>query len=315
MIICLVMILPVLPAQEPVKVRYLPHWLHQAQFAGYYMAKEKGIYEKYGLDVEILNGGPNAPVFEELAEGRTDFTTAFLSGAIKAEAHGFDVVNVCQLSQRSALMYIARETSGINTPQDFNNKKIGIWRSDFRELPMAFLEKYDIQAEIIPINSTVNLFLRGGINIMCVMWYNEYHQVINFGINPDELTVFDFHELDLDFPEDAIVCLNSWFKENTGISRKFVDATIEGWAYAFAHKEESIDVVIGYMQKYNIPANRAHQHWMLDRTEDIFLADSTIMTGTLSSEDYMKTAGVLLEFDAIEKIPPFGKFNKTPSNK
>lgn len=312
-VFCLALILPVLHSQEPAKVCYLPHWLHQAQFAGYYMAKEKGIYEKHGLQVEILPGGPNAPAIEMLEAGETEFTSAFLSGAIKAEAHGGDVVNICQLSQRSALMYIAKTGSGISTPGDFNGKKIGIWRSDFRELPMAFLKKYNIKAEIVPITSTVNLFLRGGIEVMCVMWYNEYHQVLNFGINPEELTVFDFHELDLDFPEDAIICRNEYFKDNAKTCRSFVQATIEGWEYAFAHKDEAIDVVLRYMEAYNIPANRAHQSWMLDRTQDIFLADSSLITGELNQEDYFRTGGVLLESGAIGEIPPFEKFNKTPS--
>jgi NitT/TauT family transport system substrate-binding protein len=304
-----------LQAQELVEVRYLPHWMHQAQFAGYYMAKEKGIYEKYGLNVVILPGGPNAPAIESLVAGETDITSGFLSGAIKAEARGLDVVNIGQVSQRSALMYIARRSDSIFEPQDFNNKKIGIWRSDFKELPVAFLEKYDIEAEIIPITSTVNLFLKGGIDVMCVMWYNEYHQVINHGINEDELITFNFYDHDLDFPEDAILTQQSYFQENTMICRKFVQATFEGWAYAFENKNEAIDVVLKYMKAYKIPANRSHQTWMLSRMQDILLADSSVMTGELKHDDYIKTAGVLLESGAIEKIPVFQKFNKTPLQK
>ncbi len=309
------MVMPAALAQELVEVRYLPHWLHQAQFAGYYMAKEKGIYEKYGLNVVILPGGPNAPAIEKLAAGDTDITSGFLSGAIKAGAHGLDVVNIGQVSQRSALMYIARKSDSIFEPQDFNNKKIGIWRSDFRELPMAFLNKYDIKAEIIPITSTVNLFLRGGIDVMCVMWYNEYHQVINFGINEDELSVFDFYDLELDFPEDAIITMQPYFQQNTMVCRKFVNATFEGWAYAFEHKNETLNVVLRYMEQYNIPANRAHQAWMLNRMEDILFADGPEKIGILLEADYIKTAGMLLESGAIDHIPAFQKFNKTPSQK
>lgn len=313
--LCMLMHVWSIKAQELTEVSYLPHWLHQAQFAGYYMAKEKGIYEKYGLDVEILPGGPNAPAMEMLASGDVDITSGFLSGAIKAEARGIEVVNIGQVSQRSASMYIVRKTDSIWNPEDFNNKKIGIWRSDFRELPMAFLNKYHIEAEVVPITCTVNLFLRGGIDVLCVMWYNEYHQVINFGINQDELQVFDFNEYDLDIPEDAILTRQQYFQENTMICRKFVEATFEGWAYAFDHKAEALDVVIRYMKQYNIPANYAHQKWMLNRMEDILLADGPEMTGELSQKDYMNTAGMLLQSGAIKRIPVFQKFNKTPSQK
>ena len=72
-------------------------------------------------------------------------------------------------------MFVSRKSSGIETLEDFNGKKIGIWRSDFQELPNAFLKKFNIDAEIIPITFTVNLFLMSGVDILCVMWYNESH--------------------------------------------------------------------------------------------------------------------------------------------
>ncbi len=304
-----------LDAQEVSKLRYMPHWLHQAQFAGYYMAKEKGIYESYGLDVEILMGGPNFPAVPVLTENRTDITSMFLSGAIKARARGVDVVDICQLSQRSALLYIAKKGSGIEDPDDFNGKKIGIWRSDFQELPRAFLQKYSIEAEIFPITSTVNLFLRGGLDIMCVMWYNEYHQLLSHGVNEDELEVFSFYEHELDFPEDAIICLQSFYEENAEACRAFVSASLEGWNYAFQHKKETLDVVIRYMKQANIQANRAHQSWMLDRMEDIFKADGEQMKGSLKRQDFMNTANVLKASGTIDQIPDYADFNKTPPDK
>ena len=57
------------------KVTFLPQWFPQAQFAGYYTAKEKGIYEKYGLDVTILRGGPEMPSDTMLSGRKTMFAT------------------------------------------------------------------------------------------------------------------------------------------------------------------------------------------------------------------------------------------------
>lgn len=302
----------VISAQNLFRIRYMPHWLHQAQFAGYYMAKEKGIYEKYGLDVEIIPGGPGRPAIPALTGNSTDITSTFLSGAIKARSKGNEIVEIAQLSQRSALIYIAKSKSGIKTPGDFNNKKIGIWRSDFQELPRAFLKKYDIEAEIIPITKTLTLFLRDGLDIMCVMWYNEYHQVLNYGINPDELDVFHFLDYELDFPEDAIICKESYYEAHREECDKFVQATLEGWNDAFEHKEETLDLVLEYMIKANIPASRAHQSWMLHRMEDIFKAKDKKISGTLREEDFYKTANILKEAGSIDEIPSFDMFNKTP---
>lgn len=299
-------------AQELQKVRFMPHWLPQAQFAGYYIAEEKGIYEKHGLDVEVLMGGPNFPAIPVLTQDKTDLVSMFLSGAIKARARGIELVDVGQLSQRSALMFVAKKESGITRPEDFQNKKIGIWRSDFRELPLAFLKKYGIQAEIVPITSTVNLFLRGGVDIMCVMWYNEYHQILNFGLNPDEINSFQFYDYGLNYPEDGIFCLESFYEENPEACRKFTEATIEGWRYAFEHPEEALDVTLRHMEEAKVPANRAHQRWMLNRMRDVFILEDRIFNGQLHQEDYLNTARVLLESGTIDQIPDFDSFNKTP---
>ncbi len=289
-------------------VTFLPHWMPQAQFAGYYMAVEKGIYKEYGLHVEILTGGPNFPIKNMIDKEEVDFVSDFLSGGIKNYCRFGNIVNIGQLSHRSALMFIARKSSGIETPEDFNGKKIGIWRSDFQELPMAFLEKFNIKAEIIPITSTINLFLRGGIDIMCVMWYNEYHQVVNTGIDFDELNTFFFTDYGLDYPEDGIYCKRKFFNSNPELCEKFVKATMEGWKYAFEHKEEAVRIVLKLMRDNNVPANSAHQLWMLNRMMDII--DPKNNTLVLDFDDYMETATILLDSKQIEFIPDFNNFYK-----
>ena len=289
-------------------VTFLPHWLPQAQFAGYYMAAEKGIYRDYGLHVDILTGGPNFPIKDMIITTEVDFASDFLSGGIKNYCRNKNIVNIGQLSHRSALMFIARKSSGIETPEDFNGKKIGIWRSDFQELPMAFLEKFDIEAEIVPITFTVNLFLRGGVDIMCVMWYNEFHQVVNTGIDFDELNTFFFTDYGLDYPEDGIYCKKELYNSNPELCKRFLKATIEGWKYAFEHKNETLDVVIGLMRENNVAANLAHQRWMLSRMEDIIDVKSN--EAVLGFDDYMKTAEILMNCKQIKFIPDYKDFYK-----
>jgi len=65
-------------------------------------------------------------------------------------------------------------------------------------------------------------------------WYNEYHTLINSGLDPDELTPFFFHEHGLNFPEDGIYTLEETLKRDPSLSCDFVKASIEGWVYAFS---------------------------------------------------------------------------------
>src|SRR5271157_1540657 len=88
-------------------VSFIPQWQPQAQFAGYYVASEKGFYRDRGLDVKILRGGPQTPPSEMLAQGRADFGTMQLTAGIVRRARGIKLVDVCQLAQHSALMLIA----------------------------------------------------------------------------------------------------------------------------------------------------------------------------------------------------------------
>ncbi len=195
--------------QDRRRVSFVPQWIPQAQFAGYYVAFEKGFYEKYGLEVNILRGGPERPSAEWLKKGAADFATMFLSTAIVERAKGTRLVNVGQIVSRSSQVLIAKKSSGINSWQDINGKKIGLWGAELSIMPTALFRRYGLQVTVIPQASTVNLFLRGGVDVVSAMWYNEYHAILNAGVEPEDLVVFRLSDLGFNLPEDGIYCLES----------------------------------------------------------------------------------------------------------
>ena len=165
-----------LPAQEN-KLVFTPHWLPQAQFAGFYIAQDQGYYADAGIEVEIIHPSASVNALNFLIEGNADIISLFLITAVNAVNSGIDLVNVAQISQHSAIMFVSKKSSGIETLEDFEGQKIGIWMSGFEEVPKALLSENNIIAEWVPIMSTVNLFLLGGLDIMTAMWYNEYNQI------------------------------------------------------------------------------------------------------------------------------------------
>ncbi len=295
--------------QELKKVVFTTHWIPQAQFAGYYYAKEKGIFKKYGLDVEIKSSGITESSQDLLAEGKTDFALMFFSTALTERLKDRDIVNVAQLSQKSALIFLAKKSSGIRIPEDFEGKKVGIWKTGFEEMPRAFFNKYKLDVNIVYLSSSVNLFVLGAIDVMTVMWYNEYHTVLNSGYNEDELIPFFFSKHGLDVPEDGIYCKREYYKNNKETTEKFVKATLEGWKEAFKHPQEALDIVIKYMNKDKIAANRAHQQWMLNRIKDIFMpADKSYKYGVFSEIDFNKTINILSTGKDKSKFPLYHEF-------
>jgi NitT/TauT family transport system substrate-binding protein len=291
------------------RVSFLPQWIPQAQFAGYYVAYEKGFYRRHGLDLKILRGGPDWPASELLAQGRVDFGTMFLATGIEKRARGGKLVNIAQIVQRSALMLVARKAGGINTPEDINGKKVGLWSAEFGLQPRAFFHKYHLHVHEVPQAATLNLFLRGGVGVASAMWYNEYHQILNAGVNPEELTKFFMADYGLNFPEDGIYCLEETLRQHPQRCRALVAASLEGWQYAFAHPDEALNIVMKYVQAANVATNRVHQKWMLARMQDIIQPPGWDRPlGTLTETAYARVADILKANGLIARVPKFSEF-------
>ncbi len=294
-VVCLTCCTTCLCAQDtPLKkVTFLPLWKPQAQFAGYYVAMEKGIYKKYGLDVSIPENGP------------ADFSVLWLSSALKQRSGGVDLVNIGQIVQRSGLMFVAHKKSGIEKPQDLSGKKVSFWQGDLQLQPKAFLRTYGLRVMEVPQAYSVTLFLMGGVDAAAAMWYNEYHTIISSGVDPDELTTFFFSDHGLNVPEDGLYCLRATLENDPQAAADFVRASLEGWRYAFEHQDEAVTIVLKFMAQAHVPANRVHQRWMLARMKDLVMARPL---GTLDKGEYQRLAQAMAEDGLIKDAPVFEDF-------
>jgi len=304
-------IAPVVQSQPLRKITFVPHWIPQAQFAGFYVAKDLGIYEKHGIDLTLITGGPKVSTASLLESGKVDFALLWLSNAIQLKAKKFDLVNIAQLLTRSALMLISKKSSGIKTPQDMNGKKVGIWGGDFQIQPMAFFKEYNLKVTPIMQGNSINLFFFDGIDVTSAMWYNEYHTIINSGFNPDELNTFFFSDYGLNFPEEGIYCSKEFYEANPEICKQFVAATLEGWKYAFEHPEEAITIMLKHINEAKLPINKTHQRWMLAKMKDlIFPANKMDNFEKLPKDNYLLVANKLREGEFINEIPEYDSLYK-----
>lgn len=299
--------------QKAVTVSLLPQWIPQAQFAGYMVAVKKGFYREVGLDLTLMKGGPQVPVFESLQNRLCTFATAWLSTGIQQKSSGAKVVNLAQIIQRSALMLVARKSSGIKVPADLQGKKVGLWGGDFSIQPLAFFKRNNLKVETIPLYSTSNLFLKGGVDVMSAMWYNEYHQLLMSGLNEDELNTFFFSDFGLNFPEDGIYCLEETYRANPELCSRLVKASLKGWLYAFDHEQEALDIVMQYAEEAHTGTNKAHQKWMLERMRDLIIPDGNkAALGKLKQEDYVNVGKALQDLNLIMTTPPYSDFYRGP---
>lgn len=295
------------------KATFIPQWVPQAQFAGYYIALEKGIYKRHGIDLTILTGGPGRASGDLLRDNKADFATMWLSTGIQMRSEGIKVLNIGQMMQRSALMLVAKKKSGIQSPEDMNGKKVGLWGADFQVQPMAFFKMFNLDVKIIRQAFTVNLFLRDGVDVASAMSYNELHTIYNSGIDPDELTEFKFGDLKygLNFPEDGIYTLEETFQRDPALCKAFVRASIEGWKYAFEeqNRSEVLTIVLKNLKKEHLPAQRVHQKWMLKKMKELTIPEGNrTSVGKLHPADFDRVANILKSSGLIDNPPRYGKF-------
>jgi NitT/TauT family transport system substrate-binding protein len=299
--------------QNSISVSLLPQWIPQAQFAGYMVAVEKGFYRQAGVDLTLMKGGPQVQVFDSLQNRECTFATAWLSTGIQQRSSGARVVNIAQIIQRSALMLIARKSSGIKVPADLQGKKIGLWGGDFRIQPLAFFARNNLKVETIPLYGTSNLFLQGGVDVMSAMWYNEYHQILLSGLNENELSTFFFSDFGLNFPEDGIYCLEETYRANPELCSRVVNASLKGWLYAFDHEQEALDIIMRYADEAHTGTNKAHQRWMLERMRDLIIpGGNKAVLGKLKQQDYSNVVKVLQDLNLIKTPPAYSDFYRGP---
>lgn len=295
--------------KPPAKATLVTLWSPQAQFAGYYVALEKGFYARRGLDLTIRDGGPGVSPEALLRDGQADFAVLWLSSAIRQRAQGVPVVHLTQVIPRSSLLLIARASSGIRRIQDMQGRKVSLWRGDISIPARALFAAEGIGVREVAQSQTVNLFLRGGVDVTSAMWFNEYHTILDAGINPDELTVFQLHDLGIRFPEDGLYALGPTMARDPAMADAFVRASLEGWRYAFANPDEAIDIVLRRIRAARLPANHMHQHWMLARLEELAsLPADTTRIPQVRAEDYEAVATVLNRNMLISAIPSFRAF-------
>ena len=302
-------------ADTPARASLVLLWHHQAQFAGYYMALEKGFYQREGLELEIRRGGPDVSVCDELASSRADFCVAMLPTAMDKRGSGTPLVLLAQVVNRSNFSLVAWKhppgapPAGIASPIDLAGCRISIWEADLRLPYLAFFGAQGFQPDILPQYYSPSLFLHHGVEACAVMRYNEFHRLMQNGVRPDDITVFNLWEHGVVMPEDGLYATEQLWREQPDRCRAFARASLEGWRYARAHPEETLDVVMRYIERDNLPTNRPHMRWMLTEILRSIFPETGApwQFGRLATAAFDKTAALLELGTGSGRIPAYNE--------
>ena len=246
-------------AQE--KFIFTPQWTAQAQFAGYYVAQEKGFYKEAGLNVEIVHPSVTQPAMRRVQNNESHATTLQLAQALDIMDYGVPLVNVLQTSMNNGLVIVSRKNKN---PLQQKGEKVGIWSAGFGQIAICMSMKEGLNYQWVPFASNINLFVSGAIDATLAMSYNEYYQLLQTGITLNESNVYRFCDHGYNIQEDGVYMTRSYYESHRDQARRFASASKKGWEWAAAHPKETLDIVMSYVKKDHIATNRIMQKLMLD---------------------------------------------------
>jgi NitT/TauT family transport system substrate-binding protein len=285
------------------KVTLQLKWVTQAQFAGYFVAKDKGYYADEDLDVTIKPGGPDIAPEQVIAGGGADVIVDWMGGAMAALEKGVGLVNIAQPIKKAGMDLVCPADGPIKTPADFKGHTLGVWFYGNEYPFFAWMNKLGLSTDGGPDGVTVlkqsfdvQPLIQHQADCISVMTYNEYWQLIDAGYKPEDLIVFNYSAMGNDLLEDGLYALEKDLADPAFKDKmvRFVRASMKGWKYATEHQEEAAGIVMD-----NGGQDEHHQIRMMGEVAK--LIDNA--DGRLIEAAYNRTAKALLDQKIISKEP------------
>src|SRR5712691_4669093 len=287
-------------AQAADKLTLQLKWVTQAQFAGYFVAKDKGFYKDENLDVTIKAGGPDVAPPQVIAGGGADVVIDWMPSALATREKGVALVNIAQVFKRSGMELTCRADSGVKTPADFKGKTLGVWFGGNEYPFLSWMDKLklktsgaDADIKVLKQGFNVDPLLQKQAACISTMTYNEYGQVLDAGLKPDQLVVFKYEDEGVATLEDGIYTLEKNLKDPAMTEKlaRFLKASMKGWDYAVAHPDEGAAITLANDETG--AQTEAHQKFMMGEIAKL-VGTNPKGTGYLDPAAYDRTVAILL---------------------
>ncbi|HEY8030773.1 MAG TPA: ABC transporter substrate-binding protein [Gaiellaceae bacterium] len=293
-------------------------WVPQAQFAGYYAAQDLGYYKAAGLNVKLLNGGPQIVPGQVVASGRAQFGVNWLTALLAARDTGTQLVDIAQVFSRSGMTELTWKSSGINSIAKMKGKKVANWLGGDQYELFAALTKngmdpaHNTGVTIVQQPFDMGLFINHQVDAASAMTYNELAQVLETK-NPktgklfqlSQLNVLKMQNVGTGMLEDNLFSTASYLssKAHQQIAEKVIGATLAGWIYCRDHVAQCVTFTL----KAGPTLPRGHQMWMMNQINQL-IWPSKDGIGIMDKASYTQTAKLLQQFGGIKKAPSAGAY-------
>lgn len=279
------------------KVTLQLKWVTQAQFAGYYVAQDKGFYKEEDIDIEIKPGGPDIAPAQVLAGGGADVVLDWMPSALATREKGLPLVNIAQPFKSSGMMLTCRKDSGITSPADFKGKTLGVWFFGNEYPFLSWMSKLGHSTDggengvtVLKQGFNVDPILQKQADCVSTMTYNEYWQIIDAGLSADDLITFKYEDQGVATLEDGIYVHEDNLKDEAFQDKmvRFVRASMKGWKYAEENPDEAAEIVLE--NDASGAQTEKHQKRMMGEIAKLTAGSN----GALAEADYQRTVETLL---------------------
>ena len=242
------------------KIVFTPQWTAQAQFAGYYVAQEKGFYREAGVEVEIVHPSVTQSAMTRMFNKTSQATTLQLCQAMELADSGTELVNILQTSMNNAMVIVSARGKD---PLKQKGERVGIWSVGFGQLAICMSIKEGLDYDWVRFSTNVNLFVSGALDATLAMSYNEYYQLLQAGMQLTDENVYRFCDHGYNVQEDGLYVTLDYYRKHKDQARRFAKASRRGWEWAVEHPEETLDIVMKYVKSNRVATNRIMQRLML----------------------------------------------------
>lgn len=315
----------------PIRVQL--RWTLGAEFAGYVAAIDQGYFESAGLDVTLVEGGPEvAPQVVGSGRDGPEFTISWVPRVLVARASGAsDLVDIAQIFRRSPTLTMSLRDAEITSLAAFEDKRVGVLPgADRLEVTAAMANAGvdpDGEATLIDLGTSLEPLLSGDVDVAQVTLHDTYATVLETtdrrGGQPYQPTDFDVINLEDEgtaMLSDAVFARASWLEDeaNERTAVAFLKATAQGWVYCRDHPADCVDSVVAAGQTIGVepsaspppspaasPSTRlvpGHEAWAMNEV-NAMIWPSPDGIGVVDADGWQHTVAVLVGSGAIQGAP------------
>jgi NitT/TauT family transport system substrate-binding protein len=289
-------------------------WTAQSQFAGYFVAAEKGYFRQEGLDVVIKPGAVDIVPQQVLAAGQADFAIAWVPKALVSREEGARIVNIAQIFQRSGTLEVSWRDSNITRPEDWRGKRVGTWGFGNEFELLAAMRKAGLDPErdltLVMQPFDMTLLLNREVDAAQATTYNEYAQVLEQRnpqtgrlYQPEDLSVIDFNQVGTAMLQDSLWAREEWLSDarNRESAVRFLRASFRGWIYCREHLDESVEIAL----RAAPTQGRGHMTWQLNEVNKL-IWPSRLGIGIVDPDLWQQTITVATSQRVLQSPPDAG---------